>query len=335
MKNAFFLGIDIGGTKCVVLAGSEKMTIYERVQFPTETQRGPGYAINKLLVAAQNIVNNLPDKDLVCIGISCGGPLDSRAGMILSPPNLPGWDELAITEIFKNKFGVEAYLQNDANACALAEFKFGAGKGIENMVFLTFGTGLGAGIIMDGELYSGTNDLAGEVGHIRLAKEGPTGYGKEGSFEGFCSGAGIARMGKKIAISKLKKGEKIWFVETEEDIQRITTKYLANAAVSGDVTAMEIFRESGRYLGMGLSIIIDILNPQRIIIGGVYARHPDLFNPTSHQVIKQEALKSAAEVCEILPAGLGEKLGDFASLSIAITHSDRTHVLKRTNSVNG
>ena len=285
--------------------------------------------------AAQIIVNNHADKDLVCIGISCGGPLDSRAGIIQSPPNLPGWDEIAITDIFKNKFGVEVYLQNDANACALAELKFGAGKGSDNIIFLTFGTGLGAGIIINGAIYAGTNDMAGEVGHIRLAKEGPEGYGKEGSFEGFCSGAGIARMGKKIAREKFIEGDRIWSIESEEDINNITTKDLAQKAVNGDATALDLFKKSGSYLGTGLSILIDILNPQRIILGGVYARHPELFYATCLQIIEQEALTSAREVCEILPSGLGEKLGDFASLSIAITHANRTQVLKPTNSVNG
>ena len=136
------------------------------------------------------------------IGISCGGPLDSKKGIIFSPPNLPGWDNVPITRILSDEFGVETALQNDANACALAEWLMGAERGHSNMIFLTFGTGMGAGLILNGRLYSGTNDLGGEVGHIRLAKTGPVGFGKAGSFEGFCSGGGIAQLAKSIVFGK-------------------------------------------------------------------------------------------------------------------------------------
>lgn len=123
------------------------------------------------------------------VGISCGGPLNSTAGIIEGPPNLPGWNNVKIADILTSHYGVFASLQNDANACAVAEWKFGAGKGAQNMIFLTFGTGLGAGLILNGRLYSGTNDNAGEIGHIRLEEFGPSGYGKSGSFEGFAVAA--------------------------------------------------------------------------------------------------------------------------------------------------
>ena len=147
--------------------------------------------IEKLIEMADTILDKTPDS----IGISCGGPLDSRRGVIMGPPNLPGWDDVYIVRQIENHYGVQAHLQNDANACAVAEWKFGAGRGKQNVVFMTFGTGLGAGLILDGKLYSGTNDNAGELGHIRLDRFGPVGFGKAGSFEGFCSGRRIARFG--------------------------------------------------------------------------------------------------------------------------------------------
>ena len=200
MDKKYFLGIDIGGTKCAVIAGTEDMEILEKISFATETHKGPDHSINLLLNSAGSITEKLGLQGLQSIGISCGGPLDSKKGLVQSPPNLPGWDNIPIVQLFHEKFNVPVFLQNDANACALAEWKFGAGKGVQNMIFLTFGTGMGAGIIADGKLYSGTNDLAGEVGHIRLADDGPEAYGKKGSFEGFCSGAGIARIAQKIAV---------------------------------------------------------------------------------------------------------------------------------------
>ena len=179
MDKPYYLGIDVGGTKCAVLAGTEDMELLERIQFATETDRGPDYAIKRLLEKASRVVDKLTDCQLQAIGISCGGPLDSKKGLIQSPPNLPGWDNIPIVQMFKDIFNVPVYLQNDANACALAEWKFGAGKGTDNMVFLTFGTGMGAGLVLNGRLYTGTNDLAGEVGHVRLAEDGPEGFGKK------------------------------------------------------------------------------------------------------------------------------------------------------------
>jgi glucokinase len=318
MKKKYYLGIDIGGTKCAVIAGTEDMEILKKINFPTETQKGPDHAINLLLSGAVTITEKLGLHGLQSIGISCGGPLDSKKGVVQSPPNLPGWDNIPIVRLFNEKFNVPVFLQNDANACALAEWKFGAGRGVENMIFLTFGTGMGAGIITDGRLYSGTNDLAGEVGHIRLANDGPEAYGKKGSFEGFCSGAGIARIAQKVAAEKLAKGEALSFCSNAGDIGNITTKDIAEAAIRGDKAALEIFEISGKHLGIGLSILIDILNPQRIVIGSIYARCRKFLEPACMKVINQEALEPSRMVCEIVPAALGEQVGDFASLSVAM-----------------
>ncbi len=318
MEDKYYLGIDVGGTKCAVIAAMENMEILEKKGFPTETGKGPLHAINLLLKNAGLITEKLGLQGLQSIGISCGGPLDSKLGIVQSPPNLPGWDNIPVVKIFEDAFHVPAFLQNDANACALAEWKFGAGKGVENMIFLTFGTGMGAGIIANGKLLSGTNDLAGEVGHIRLADDGPEAYGKRGSFEGFCSGTGIARIAKKIITDKLAKGEIVPFLANTDDIDKITTKEIAAAASRGDKTALEIFEFSGKHLGKGLSILIDILNPQLIVIGSIYIRCRKFLEPACMEVIRKEALEPARMVCKVVPAALGEQVGDFASISIAV-----------------
>jgi glucokinase len=323
MNKKYYLGIDIGGTKCAVIAGTKDMEILKKINFPTETNKGPGHAIELLLNSAGIVTEKLGLQGLQSIGISCGGPLDSKKGIVQSPPNLPGWDNIPIVQLFNEKFKVPVFLQNDANACALAEWKFGAGQGSDNMIFLTFGTGMGAGIILDGRLYSGTNDLAGEVGHIRLSDDGPEAYGKKGSFEGFCSGAGIARIGKKIAAEKLSKGDIISFCSNIGEIDNITTKDIAEAAINGDKVALEIFEISGQHLGKGLSVLIDILNPQRIVIGSIYVRCRQFIEPSCMKVIEQEALEPSRLVCKIVPAALGEQVGDFASLSVAIISNNQ------------
>jgi glucokinase len=322
MNKSFYLGIDIGGTKCAVLAGTGEMKILEKISFPTQTQMGPDHAVNLLLRNASEIVEKLGPKQLKAIGISCGGPLDSKKGIVQSPPNLPGWDNIHIVKMFNDRFSVPAYLQNDANACALAEWKFGAGKGTENMVFLTFGTGMGGGIIINGKLYSGTNDLAGEVGHMRLADDGPEAYGKKGSFEGFCSGTGIAVTAKKVAREKLALNQNVSFCKSINDIERITTKGVAEAAFAGNQDAIKILESTGEYLGKGLSILIDVLNPQIIVVGSIYARCRQFIEPSCLRVISQEALAPARDVCSIVPAALGEEVGDYASLTVAMVQSE-------------
>src|SRR5579859_1914906 len=222
----FILGLDIGGTKCAVVLGDEKIRIYDRISFLTQPQEGLKPTLKRLFGAVNEILerNGLSPRAIRKAGISCGGPLDSRKGLILLPPHLPGWDKVPLVRLLRQKLGCPIRLENDANACALAEWKFGAGRGCRNIVFLTFGTGLGAGLILDGRLYNGTNDMAGEAGHIRLAADGPVGYGKKGSFEVFCSGAGIAQLAKREAVRLLRRGKAVGFCGALRDVDQITAK---------------------------------------------------------------------------------------------------------------
>jgi glucokinase len=215
-------------------------------------------------------------------------------------------------------FGVKPSLQNDANACALAEWRFGAGKGCRNMIFMTFGTGLGAGLILGGRLYSGTNDNAGEVGHIRLDKFGPVGYGKSGSFEGFCSGGGIAQLGYIKALEKVQSGTYPAYFTKNMTSADITAKSIAEAADKGDETAIEVYRICGEYLGRGLSVLIDILNPQAIVLGSIFTRSKHLLLDSMKQAIEKEALPCSVGCCQILSAELGESIGDYAAIATAL-----------------
>lgn len=313
-----YLGLDIGGTKCSVVIGDKSFSIKKKIVFETRTERGYEEILTDFNKHMRSLLKEFPGYNLRRIGISCGGPLDSKKGIIYSPPNLPGWDSVPVTAVFSEEFGVETALQNDANACALAEWLMGAGRGTSNMVFLTFGTGMGGGLILNGRLYSGTNDLGGEVGHIRLAKNGPVGFGKSGSFEGYCSGGGIAQLAKSVVTEKLKNNQSVGFCPSIDKIGEIDTKIVARAAVSGDPVACEIIRIAAEYLGQGLSILIDILNPECIVIGSIYARNEMLFKPLIEPVLQREAIPAALEVCRIVPAELGDSIGDYAALCVAI-----------------
>jgi len=316
--NSYYLGFDIGGTKCSIVLGTRDFEILEKIVFPTLTERGYEEIIAEFKQHSYELLQKYNKDHLVRIGISCGGPLDSETGMIYSPPNLPGWDAVPIVAIFEEEFGVEVEVQNDANACALAEWMMGAGVGTKNMVFLTFGTGMGAGLILNGKLYTGTNDLGGEVGHIRLAEDGPVGFGKAGSFEGFCSGGGIARLAQSMVSQKISAGEQVSFCPSEERMKDLTAKTVFEAAHAGDTLAVEIIGISARYLGQGLAILIDILNPECIVIGSIYARNEAYLKPLIEKVLEREAIPAARKVCQVKPATLGESIGDYAALCVAL-----------------
>jgi len=288
MREELIWGLDIGGTKCALVVGNQKGEVLSRSEVATRA-----YPTWEAVLEALLPENGC--QGLKAIGVSCGGPLDEEAGMILSPPNLPGWDQVPIVEWLQTRYGVPAFLQNDANACAVAEWLYGAGKGTRNMVFMTFGTGLGAGLILDGHLYRGTNGMAGEIGHVRACEDGPVGYGKAGSYEGFCSGGGIYQL----------SGGK-------------TAREVVELAESGDEQMQEVLRMSAQKLGQCVSILIDLLNPQRIVIGSVFARAERWFRQTMEQVISREALATSADICQVVPAALGDQIGDMAALSVAV-----------------
>jgi len=315
------LGFDIGGTKSAVLLGKQEpdiIKILDKVAVPTDL---PVYEmIAKLFEIAAELIekNGITKGELQGIGISCGGPLSSKKGLILSPPNLIGWDRVPIVQIAKEHFGKPVLLQNDANACAVAEWKYGAGRGYNNLIFLTFGTGMGAGLILNGQLYSGISDLAGEVGHIRLADIGPVGFGKAGSLEGFCSGGGIAQIAQIKALEKFQAGLNVSYCKSVEDLPFISAKSVAVAAFYGDELAKEVYRICGEYLGKALALFIDILNPEMIILGSIFGRAKDLLEADMMDVIRKEAYFESVDACKIVPAGLGENVGDIAALSLAV-----------------
>lgn len=309
-------GIDIGGTKCAVTIGNikdEAVEIINKIKFKTSEYSSPYDVLERLA----DELEKMQCEGIEAIGISCGGPLDSKNGVIMSPPNLPGWDNIRVKDFFEERFKAKTFLQNDADACAVAEWKFGAAKGLENIIFLTFGTGLGAGLILNGRLYSGTNSMAGEVGHIRLSEFGAVGYGKTGSAEGFCSGGGIAQIGRSKALELLQIGKDCLFCRSYDELDKINAETIARAANSGDLCALEVYRISGRKLGELLSVLIDLLNPQMIVIGSVYTRSSHLLKTEISKVIETETLSVSRKNCIISKAALGDSIGDYAAISAA------------------
>ena len=301
MEKISVYGISIGGTKTAVthafydgnFSNIEKELF---ASFPNDPEK------------EMNQIYSIIDKfnyPVDVISVIVGGPLDINKGLLLKPPHLPGFDNFQIVNILKEKYHVDVYMLNDADACALAEYKFGAGKGYHNMAYLTFGTGFGSGLILNNKLYTGQNGMAGEIGHVRLNETGPIGYNKAGSVEGFVAGGNIPLWAKEYIKGK----------ETALDkYQNLTTKDIADEARLGDKVAIEIFDEVAKRLGESISILIDILNLDLVVIGGIYPRCLDLLEKKTLESIKNNTIKNNFESCNVVPSKLQEQIDDYSSL---------------------
>lgn len=303
----YILGLDIGGTKTAVVHGDRSGRIHDRVEFATRPARGFEATFDELCHHIDTIRSRAPTHAASAshISVSIGGPLDITRGIIYSPPNLPDWDAIPLKQLLSQRFDLPVYIQHDGNAGALAEWYFGAARGARNVIFLTMGTGFGGGLILDGQLYRGTNDLAGEVGHLRIAGDGPLAYGKAGSWEGFCSGAGIAKLATRMFPQRWPE-------------PHTSARLLVVLAQADDTDAQAVFHEAGRRLGQGLALLVDILNPELIVIGSLGVRLGELVLAPAREALRKEALPRAVQVCRVVPAALGEQLGDVAALCAAL-----------------
>jgi glucokinase len=304
--NKKYLTVDIGGTKTAVAVGLDDATIVDRHEFKTTD---PEATLAKIIEIGNTLIKT---HQPTAVGISCGGPMSSQEGLVLGPPNLPGWDHVEVVAILKKAFGLDTFLENDANAGALAEWIYGAGRGFKNVIFLTCGTGLGSGLILDGRLYRGREDMAGEVGHIRMEADGPVGYFKAGSLEGFASGSGLTQLARKRLQQPHPTSSLNKF-----DPQKVTSKEVGEAALAGDALATELVATTGNYLGKGLAILIDILNPECIVLGSMAVRLGDLLLNPVWKEVKKESLERSWQHCKIVQAKLAGHIGDVAALCVA------------------
>lgn len=314
MSDNYYLGFDIGGTKCATIlaavpdGGGDGVRFLEKEEFPT-SKYGWRELVGLSIAHFKSYIQRCGTRPHA-LGISCGGPLDSVRGVIQSPPNLPGWDDVPIVETLVKALRIPCFLENDANAGVIAESQYGAGVGLRNLIFLTFGTGMGAGLILNGELFRGSSGMAGEIGHIRLEDDGPQGYFKSGSFEGFCSGGGIANLG---ALMLARYGGET----TLRSYKTLSAKIIGDEADKGDALSLAIYRNVGRHLGRGLAILVDAFNPEMIIIGGIYPKSRHLMNEEMLAELSKEALPQSLSACRVVPSKLQGRIGDYATIAIA------------------
>ena len=300
-QSPLFLGLDVGGTKCAAAIGTPDGNLLMRREWPSITSRGPEPMVADFVSASRDL---LKEFKVTAVGVSIGGPLNAASGIVLSPPHLPGWDAFPLKERLEQALQLPVAVEHDAAACGLAEYTWGAFAGSKRMIYLTCGTGFGAGIILDGKAYRGANGHSVEIGHGRFAEDGPELFGKRGSIEGYCAGAGIPLL---AAIKYPERWAK----------QPPSTAELAALARQGDEQAIAIIECNGRSVGQVCANLADLLFPEVILLGSL-ARH--LGEPWIKSVRTRfaEEAHPHAQGCRIEPASLADRLQDLSALVVAL-----------------
>lgn len=299
------LGLDIGSTKLSLSLWSSDHECLAAEKMPTSESDWES-TLEAILPRLKDLAR---DRVTGRIGVSAGGPVDRSRGLLLDMPNRRGWKDAPLAGWLETHLGVPVAIENDANACTLAEWKFGAGRGCDHLAFLTFSTGIGAGLILDGRLYRGARQLAGEVGHQVIVPDGaPCGCGGNGCLEAYASGAGIARR-----LAELRATDPSWPRDA---------RGLVDCARRGERRAIEILEEVAGHLARGLANLVFTLDLRKIILGTIAVGAGDLILEPLDRELERILWPSLKRGLEIVPACLGEKLGDYSALAVALHAGD-------------
>ncbi|HEY42278.1 MAG TPA: ROK family protein [Dehalococcoidia bacterium] len=302
------LALDIGGTVIRLALVSMEGKILARKRLPTMAGEGPAPVINRMFSAMKGLLQShkLDLSQLHSISIATAGVIDTDNGIITSSPNLPGWIDIPLRDTVETAYKTSTFLLNDANAAALGEHRFGAGKGSANLFYITVSTGIGGGVIIDNKLYSGTSGGAGEIGHMTIDVNGPAcKCGSNGCLETLASGTAVARE----AITRIRNGEKSSLAENRDSIENITAKDVGQAAREGDPLALAVISRAAFYLGVGLANLVNLLNPEIIIVGGGLSKLGNLLLEPAREVVQERAFRLPAQAARIVLSRLGDDAG--------------------------
>lgn len=302
------IGIDVGGTNVKIALVDDKGKIIYSNSIPTRAELGYEFTVSNIKQAIHDLLKETKhiEKDIAGIGFGFPGQVDYKEGIVRNAPNIPGWVEVPIAKIFESEFHIPTRVDNDVRCAALGELNYGAGKGCENLICITVGTGIGSGLIVNGKLVRGASNAAGEIGHIKLQMhDGPIcGCGDTGCLEAFASGPAIVALAEEY----IKGGKSTKYREMANG-NPITPYIVSEAAKAGDPVAQRIFAIIGEYIGIGLSGVVNLLNPEKIIIGGGVADAGDLLFDPIVRALKQRAMKIAGSTVEVVHAQLGNTAG--------------------------
>lgn len=311
--NKYYIGVDLGGTKIYTALADGEGKILEEIILPTEASRGTEQIIDKIKESIRFVSRDVNKEEIKSIGIGSPGPLDVKSGIITEPPNLPIRNYNIVAEL-ENEFGFKVYLDNDANAATLAEYTFGAGKGTENMVFITASTGVGAGAILNGKLYRGSTSNALELGHTTVKYDGRVcGCGNRGCVESLASGTAV----RNIAIDAMNEEAETALKNYEE----ISAKEIFDEAEKGDEFSMKVVRESMGYLGVVVANAANSYDPDMIVIGGGVSNSGQIVFDIINEEMQERCLTPIRTNCKVQKAALGGRAGVLGAVALAIVES--------------
>jgi len=296
-----YLGLDVGGTKCAAVVGTGEGRILHRVEWPADAQRGPDAMIGQMIALARPI---LQQHDIAAIGVSIGGPLDAQRGVILSPPNLPGWDNVPLRQRLETALERPVCVEHDGSACALAEWRWGV-PDARRLIYLTCGTGFGMGLVVDGRIYRGAGGQPSDIGHIHYSDDGPIAYGRAGSLEAFAAGGALPRLAA-------------WRFPQRWGAQPPTGARISQLAADGDADARQVIQLNAQAVGRACAMLIDLLYPDRISLGSLCLYLGAEWLAMVHQACEAHAMPGALACCRIAPAALEAKVQDLAPIAAAM-----------------
>ena len=306
------VAVDIGGTKIMTALFSAEGNMLAKATLLTLSQEGVNAVIDRFCEAIKEMLesNKVTFSQLEAIGIACAGGIDTGKGIVVTPsPHLPGWADLPLADIVKKKTGVVTYVVNDASAAALGEQRYGVGKGIKNLVLLTLGTGIGGGIIIDGNLYLGARGGAGELGHMTVEAGGPKcGCGNTGCLEKFASGTAISN----DVIGWIQRGQDSSLIDMAGgEVAKITAEMVGAAARKGDKLAQDVIARAAYYLGVGMVNIVNIFNPEMLVIGGGVAELGEIIIASGRKMVAARAFSINSQSVRIVIGQLGNEAGVY------------------------
>ena len=328
LKNGKIIGVDLGGTRVRAVLSSGTGQILARAEMPTQADQGLEHVLSNIKLTINCVIELADFSNLVGLAVGAPGPLNPYTGVVYSPPNLPGWNNVPLTAILEKATQLPVYLGNDANLAALGEYTFGAGKNYRYLVYITVSTGVGGGIIEDGRILMGAKGAAGELGHMSISYDGPRcNCGNIGCLETLTAGPYLRRR----AIEMLEAGHTSKLTQMAGgNLQNITPELISEAAYGGDETAQKLVKDTAFYLGVGVTNILHLFNPEIVVIGGGVAQIGDMLFEPLREVVKQRAMPAFWENVPIVPTALGGDIGLYGTIALVLQNFEEAKLRKQT-----